>query len=156
MRRIIGLTFTVVLVILIACHLYFKVDGSEISELINANTIATVQITKTRESSQASEAIAQMVLSDEQTQMLVGLLDATEFKRIISRSTRFYSKVRYLITATNADDILFFRLESYGGEFVLIDWIPGDSPARYWKLRIQNEEWEDMLEQILALSDAKR
>lgn len=150
------LIFAVVTVILVACHLYFSFDGSDISKLINANTIGTVQITKTRESSQETEMMAQVVLNDEQIKMLVGLLDATAFRRIISRLFRFSSKNRYLITATNTDDILFFQLISYGGELVLIDWIPGDSPAKYWKLRIQNEEWEDILEQILVLGDANR
>lgn len=108
LRRITVLIFAAVTVILVACHLYFSFDGSDISKLINANTIGTVQITKTRESSQGTEMMAQVVLNDEQTQMLVGLLDATKFERIVSRSVPFSSKNRYLIAATNADDILFF------------------------------------------------
>lgn len=150
---IIALLVTVAIGIFVAQYFYFSVDGAEISSLIKADNTSTIQIVKTYETSEKSEVMKQMVLNDEQKEMLISLLDDTKFKRIISKSVPFSDKEKYLITVATSDNKVFFRLKSYGGEFIIVDSSPGNSPAKHWKLRIQNDEWKNTLEEIIALSD---
>ncbi|KPU42698.1 hypothetical protein OXPF_37520 [Oxobacter pfennigii] len=58
-----------------------------------------------------------------------------------------------LTGGATSDNRVFFRLESYGGEFILVDSSSGDSPPSHWKLRVQNDEWKNVLEEIIALSN---
>lgn len=150
---VIALLVTAVIGIFVAQHFYFSVNGAEISELIKTENTSTIQIVKTYETSEKSEVIKQIVLNDEQKEMLISLLEDTKFKRIISKSVPFSDKERYLITVATSDNKVFFRLESYGGEFIIVDSSPGDSPAKHWKLRIENEDWKNTLEEIIALSN---
>ena len=150
---IIVLLLAAAIVIFIVQHFYFNVDGTKISELIKTGSTNTIQIVKTYETSEKSEVMKQIVLSNEQTEMLISLLENTKFKKVISKTVPFYDKERYMITAGTSDNKVFFRLESYGGEFIILDSSPGDSSPNHWKLIIQNDEWKNTLEEIIALSN---
>ena len=152
MSRVV-LLLAAVITIFVVQHFYFSFNGAKISELIKAGNTASVQIVKTYETSEKSEVMKQIALSDEQMEMLVSLFERTKFRKIISKTVPFYDKERYLITAETSDNKVFFRLESYGGEFIIADFSPGDSPANHWKLKIRNDKWKNTLEEIVALSD---
>lgn len=150
---IIVVLVTAAIGIFVAQHFYFNVNGSEISKLIKTGNSNTIQIIKTYEASEKSDIIKQIALSDKQKEMLILLLENTKFKKIVPKAIPFYDKDRYVITAVTTDNAVFFRLESYGGEFIMVDSSPEDTPANHWKLRIENDKWKNILEEIMALSN---
>lgn len=142
------------LVLLTAFRLYFAVDGAQVSRLIG-NT-DRVQLTKTRESSEKSEPLHEVGLEGEALNMLLDLLESTKFQRIISKSTPFTDQDRYIITVSDDRGRVSFRLEAYGGEFVLVDASDGQSAPTHWKLRIKSDRWKSTLDEIIAYAEASR
>lgn len=151
-KMIITLVATLI-VVLIARYFYFNISGTKISESILSGSIDEIKIVKTYETSEKSEIIEQAVLNDEQTKLLISLIESTKFRRIVSKSVPYYDKDRYVITADTSEGTIRFNLESYGGEFLLLDSMDGILPPKHWKLRIKNDEWKNTLERILELSD---
>lgn len=136
-----------------AFQLYFNVDGGQISRFIDSDNEGSIRLTKSYESSEKSERIYEHRLEDAQLTMLISLLESTQFKRITSASVPFEDKERYLITAQDGEGRIYFRLESYGVEFILVDAARGDAAPKHWKLRIQNDDgWKSSLDEIIALS----
>lgn len=135
-----------------ALRLYFNVEGRQISSLLVPVDGGRVQLSKTYESSTSPQPLYEGTLEAAQLEELLALVEGTRFKRITSSSVAFQDKERYLITAEDKNGRIYFRLESYGGEFILVDAARGDAGPKHWKLRIQNDGWKDALEEIIALS----
>lgn len=152
-KIVLTLLFIAAAIVFVALRLYFNISGTKITKHILLDSISTVKIVKTYETSEKSDVIKQAVLNDEQKKLLISLIESTKFKRIISHAFGFHDKERYLITAETSDGHVLFRLESYGGEFVLIDSMDRISPLKHWRLKIKNSEWKNTLEKILSLSD---
>lgn len=152
-KIIITSLFAAIIIAFVAQHLYFSFSGTKISTPLLSNNIASIKIVKTYETSEKSDVIEEAVLNDEQTKLLISLFNNTKFRRIVSSTVPFYDKERYVITAETSDSIVLFRLKSYGGEFVFVDSMDGISMPNHWKLRINNNEWKNTLEKIIAFSD---
>lgn len=152
-KIILPLLFIAAIIVFFVLRLYLNVSGTKITKRILLDSISTVKIVKTYETSGKSDVIKQAVLNDEQKKLLISLIENTKFKRIVSNAFGFHARERYLITAKASDGHEFFRLESYGGEFLLIDSMDRISPLKHWRLKIKNSEWKNTLEKILALSD---
>jgi len=113
----------------------------------NIKLINTIKIINTYKTSKET------VLNDRQKEMLILLLKDTKFKKIISKTVLFKDKDRYIVTGEDSNGRVLFRLESYGGEFILVDSMDGVSTPNHWKLRIKNDEWKTTLEKIISLSN---
>lgn len=142
-------TIFIIMVILVVVfqHLYFTVKGTIISDYLTRNEINTIKIINTYKTSKET------VLNDRQKEMLILLLKDTKFKKIISKTVLFKDKDRYIVTGEDSNGRVLFRLESYGGEFILVDSMDGVSTPNHWKLRIKNDEWKTTLEKIISLSN---
>lgn len=124
--------------------------GTEISELIINGKANIMQIEKSYETSEKSDVLNTITLNEEQEDRLISLINDTKFSKIYSSSVPYTDKERFLITLLTADGKLLLRMESYGGEFIIIDSSPGDSPAKHWRLKIRNDSWKQTLEEILG------
>lgn len=151
-RIIIGLIILAIFGFVVYYY-HINVNGDEISKLLKDNHLKEFQITKTYETSEKIDVINKIILNDRQVEMLISLFDDSKFKRISSNYVSFSDKDRYLITAYNTDHNVFLNIKSYGGEFIIADWSPGNIPAKHWKLRIRNDEWENMLNKIMIQSE---
>ena len=129
-------------------HYNPKINGSEIVELMTLENLHTVEFTKAYLI--PGNVIEQSVLDDDQIGMLISLLEESEFKNISSEMIDYEDKDMYIFGVKNADDGLYFRLESYGGEFVVITVAPlyQDTPTTD-SLYIENENWKNALEAII-------
>ncbi len=149
----IALALVAIVSLLAAQYFYYRVDGEEISRHLKSGNIVVVKLKKTIESSSKSELCQEVTLTEPQVEMLISLMNQTKFKRITSKTVSYDDRERYLLTAENAKTHVIYRLESYGGEFILVDSATGDSPPEYWKLRISNPDWKRTIEAILTASD---
>jgi hypothetical protein len=147
----------ILIMLLVFCffiyYYYFNVSGSKISQFLLNDDIREIQITKTYDTSEKIDVINKITLNNRQVEMLITLFNNSKFKRISSNFVSFSDKERYLITAFNADKNVFLNIKSYGGEFIIVDWSPGNTPAKHWKFRIRNDEWENILNKIISQSE---
>lgn len=140
------------IIICVTNSIYSDFNGTEISKLIKNELSNTICIEKSNLSIDKPNTDYKN-LSSEQKGRLISLIEGTKFKRINSKYVPFTDKERYLITITTHDNKILFRMESYGRDFVIVDSIPGDTPAKHWKLRIKNNKWKSCLEDIIAISN---
>lgn len=138
---------SLLLLIFIAKYFYLHVNGQQIKEMMKNDDATIIELVKTYETSEKSDILNNIKFNSEQKDMLEALFEESDFKKIISKTTRYYDKDRYMITAKNSNNQIYFRLESYGGEFILVD-----SSPNHWKLKVLNENWKSKLEEIIALS----
>ncbi|MEL7609210.1 MAG: hypothetical protein AAGU74_06855 [Bacillota bacterium] len=129
----------------------FNVNGERISEMLKTGDSSIVKIVKAIETSEKTVVLNQVVLSDRQKEMLILFLENTKFRRTFSRAMPFNEVERTIITAATAQKNMFFRLESYGGEYAVVDSTLRFSPANHWKLRIKNDRWDRFIDEILEL-----
>lgn len=143
------LALAAVVVALLVC--YFSVSGETLSNpLAQAQEGNIVRIVKSRETSEKSEIVQTVTCDETQTDMLLALIKSTKFTRIISKTVPFTDTDRYLVTAETPAGNVLFRLESYGGEFLTADYLPGNISSKHLKLRIRNPEWKQTLDAILS------
>ncbi len=143
------LALTAVAVALLVC--YFTVSGETLSKpLAQVREGNIVRIVKSKETSEKSEIVQTITCNDAQTDMLIALIENTKFTRIVSKTVPFTDMDRYLVTVNTPAGSELFRLESYGGEFLIADYAPGDAPVTYYKLKINNPDWKQTLEKILS------
>ncbi len=143
------LALSAAVVILLAC--YFSVGGERLSApLTQLREGNVIRIVKSREPSEKSEIVQTADCGEAQEDMLIALIESTKFTRIVSRIVPFTDTDRYLITVEAPNGNTLFRLESYGGEFLIADYSPGDAPVKHYKLKIRNPEWKPALEEILS------
>lgn len=153
-KKIIFTIFIIMVILAVVFHhLYFTVKGTIISDSLTRNEISTIRIIKTYNTSEKTDIVKETVLNEKQKDMLILLLKDTKFKKIISKTVLFKDKDRYIVTGENSNGRVLFRLESYGGEFILVDSMNGVSKPNHWKLRIKNDEWKTTLEKIILLSN---
>lgn len=143
------LIILIVVIIFVIHYFFIYVRGTEISELIINGKDNIIQIEKTYETSEKSDVLKKMTLNEEQKDRLISLINDTKFGKIYSGAVPYTDKERFLITLTTADGKILLRMESYGGEFIIIDSSSGDSPSKHWRLKIRNDNWKQTLEDIL-------
>ncbi len=140
----------VVIFIFVIHYFFIYVRGTEISELVINREDNIIQIEKTYETSEKSDILKTLTLNEDQEDRLISLINNTKFCKIISTAVPYTDKERFLITLTTSEGMILLRMESYGGEFIIIDSSPGDSPPEHWKLKIRNKNWKKTLEEILG------
>ncbi|MDF2544883.1 MAG: hypothetical protein K0S47_4601 [Herbinix sp.] len=148
--KISSIIIAVAIVVYGIYYSFFNVKGTEISELLKNKNGNSIQIEKTYETSEKSDVMNRITLNEEQEDKLFSLINNSKFSKIHSSAVPYTDKDRYLITLTTADHLILLRMESYGGKFIIVDSLPGDSPPKHWKLKIRNNNWKKTLEEILG------
>ena len=143
------LALSAAVVALLVC--YINVGGDTLSKrFAQAREGNVVRIVKSHETSMKSEIVKTATVGEVQSDTLITLFESTKFTRILSKTVPYSDADRYLVTVETPGGNVLFRLESYGGEFLLADHSPGDAPATHYKLKIHNPAWKSTLEEILA------
>lgn len=130
---------------------YFNVDGAKISEILKTGDSQTIRVFKVNVTKKKEDAFKLVVLNEKQKELFLMLLENTKFRRMLLKRVPYIDNERIVITAETSDSRVFFRLESCGGEFIIVDSSLREAPANHWRLRIQNDVWRHSLERIMAI-----
>ena len=147
MKKLFKLIVGIVIVLLfcIIIYSYFNVSGDEITGVPNITTSSNVVIKKSYQDDTKEQ---EYVLDANQIEMLKTLILKSDFTRNLSTVVRFNDKDRYIIIINDNEADVWLNIDCIGNE-----WISIANQFNGKHLKINNPNWKNTLEQIIALSN---
>lgn len=143
LKLIIGIVMAVSFCLII--YSYFNVSGDEITGVSNIATSSNVVI---RKSYQGVADEQEYVLNANQVEMLKILILQSDFTRNLSTMVRFNDKDMYEIIINDNESGVWLNIDCIGNEWISIaDQFNGKH------LKINNPNWKNTIEEIIALSN---
>lgn len=124
-------------------------DEKKIANLFLDERIVDISIRKMYETSNGLILVKEICLYNEQKKELVTMITRSKFEQVTSTTFSYKSKIRYFVIGNNSDGNTILKLESYGDEFIILDWNPGDVPSKHLRLKIKKSKWSIVLENML-------
>ncbi len=135
----------VAIFLIVSCiYSYFHVTGSEIDGVSDISSICSVTITKRYH---LDEDKQEYILNAEQIEMLKTLLLNSSFTRDLSSVVHFDDKDMYIIQIDYNNQQDFLTIDCIGNEYISVT---NQFSGKH--LKINNSDWKDSLENIIALS----
>ena len=149
-----------------------SVQGTELADYFRKEKIGQIEMKKWMSDEAEEDVLGTVILEGEQKEQFLALLENTSFKRFTTRQDKTYqfsteSNIRYDITAVASEQTQFtledgsiadfsntplVSIRSYGNDVIFFEYRQPEQEI-YWGCYIENEKWQEILEEIFAESE---
>lgn len=126
------------------------VSGSKVYGYMRPDNISRMTVQKVLSNETGSEDLGTVELSESEMERFYELLLATKLRDIHSESFPIRTNVRYYAVFENLDGKIEGRMEFYGNEVLIFDYIYGDKPSVYKRYLIVTSPLEKFLESVFS------